>query len=291
MKSNPLRKLIDSVLCTLLGRRFLWRAGRHLYMLGRGEVDNAIGTNGERYVQRCIMNRVGHSGPTTVFDVGANLGKWSRSLIEGTPIDERKSLRLYAFEPTPSIHKILISQLNDIKGDVQLKTVQLALSDEAGSSEFAVMSETGGTNSLSFDKTEGSRALKVLEVGKLTLDSFCAEHQIDHIDLVKTDTEGHDIHVLRGARRMLEEEKIDAYQFEYNHRWVHARAFLKDVFDFVDGMPYRVARLCPTHIEVFEAWHPELEHFFEGNYLILHERATGWFDTRFGRFDGSNTYS
>ena len=153
------------------------------------------------------------------------------------------------------------------------------------------MSETGGTNSLSFDRASAAKALEVIVVEKQTLDGFCAEHAIDHINLVKTDTEGHDIHVMRGAQKMLESEKIDVYQFEYNHRWVQTRAFLKDVFDIIDGLPYKVAKITPGGIEIFEGWHPELERFFEGNYLIVHERSLGWFNCRFGQLDQSNVYA
>jgi hypothetical protein len=110
------------------------------------------------------------------------------------------------------------------------------------------------------------------------------------VHLVKSDTEGHDLRVLSGARKMLSQGRIDVFQFEYNQRWITARFFLKDAFALVAGMPYTVARIRPSHIELFEAWHFELERFFEANYLIVHERALGWFDVQRGGFNGSNVY-
>jgi hypothetical protein len=58
----------------------------------------------------------------------------------------------------------------------------------------------------------------------------------------------------------------------------------------VAGLPYCVARILPNSIEVLPAWHPELERFFEANYLLVHDRAICWFDARMGVFDVSNTY-
>ena len=40
------------------------------------------------------------------------------------------------------------------------------------------------------------------------LDRFCERQNIDRIDLLKIDTEGHDLSVLQGARKMLADRKI-----------------------------------------------------------------------------------
>lgn len=42
-----------------------------------------------------------------------------------------------------------------------------------------------------------------------TVDAFCAEQGIEHIDLLKTDTEGYETSVLRGANSMFEQGRID----------------------------------------------------------------------------------
>src|SRR5690606_5505755 len=91
---------------------------------------------------------------------------------------------------------------------------------------------------------------------------------IPHINFIKVDTEGNDMRVLLGAARLLEAWAIDYVQFEYNCRWVAFRNFLKDVFDFVEPMGYRVAKVVPDGIETFDGWQPDLEVFQEGNYLV-----------------------
>jgi hypothetical protein len=53
-----------------------------------------------------------------------------------------------------------------------------------------------------------------LQVQACTLDRFCAEHAITHIDLLKTDTEGADLLVLQGAKSMLSQGAIEVVMAE-----------------------------------------------------------------------------
>jgi hypothetical protein len=97
--------------------------------------------------------------------------------------------------------------------------------------------------------------------------------------------------VLEGARPLLSAGKISLAQFEYNHRWVATRSFLKDVFDLLEGLPYTVVRLMPDRVEVLDIWHPELERFFEANYAVVHRDVLDRLEVHRGRFDVSNTYA
>ena len=96
--------------------------------------------------------------------------------------------------------------------------------------------------------------------------------------------------VLKGAESLFAKRKVDVWQFEYNHRWIWARHYLRDVFAFADSYNYQVGRLTPSAIELFEAWHPELEQFIEGNYVLLEREAAGWLEAKFGYFDRFNTW-
>ncbi|HEX6912929.1 MAG TPA: hypothetical protein VF142_21145 [Longimicrobium sp.] len=83
-----------------------------------------------------------------------------------------------------------------------------------------------------------------------------------------------------------------AAQFEYNHRWVYARHFLKDVFDLMRGMPYAVGKLTPAGVELYDDWHFELERFFENNFLVLHRTLVDRVPTVHGTFSMTDsTYS
>jgi hypothetical protein len=48
----------------------------------------------------------------------------------------------------------------------------------------------------------------------VTLDEFCQDKGIDHINYLKIDTEGGDLDVLKGAVKMLTEQRIDLVEVE-----------------------------------------------------------------------------
>lgn len=64
-------------------------------------------------------------------------------------------------------------------------------------------------------------------------------------------------------------------QFQYNHRWIHARAFLLDAFELLTPLGYRLGKLTPFGVEFYPHWDPELETFVEGNYIACSARAPG----------------
>jgi FkbM family methyltransferase len=270
----------------------MWRLGRKLYRAARGESDNRMATNGEEFVQRCVAAGTAKdvAGPVTVLDVGANVGIWTQGLFRHLSVEQRESIRSYAFEPIPETFERLQQNLADLGGAVPC-TMQVAFSDSQGEAEMVVMQKFGGTNSLEFDASMASAAEEIVRVRKTTLATFCDEEKIDRVELMKIDTEGHDSFVLKGAVDLFQEGRIDVAQFEYNHRWVYSRSYLKDVFDLLEGLPYRVARIRGDRLELFEDWHPEIERYFEANYLIVRDAAIDWFPTLRGRFDESNTYA
>jgi len=138
-----------------------------------------------------------------------------------------------------------------------------------------VVGGRAGTSSLHPDSM--NRQTDEIEITATTIDDFCLIHKIDQIHLLKVDTEGHDMEVLLGAEKVLRDGAVLICQFEYNHRWIFSRHYLKDVFDFTEGMPYILGKVTPYGIEVYESWYPELDRFFEGNYVLINKTCIGWF--------------
>ena len=65
-----------------------------------------------------------------------------------------------------------------------------------------------------------------------TGDDYCREHSVSSLDLLKVDTEGSDLQVLRGFREMLERRAIDVVQFEYGRASITSRAYPQAVVAF-----------------------------------------------------------
>lgn len=282
-------KIIRNILGFLLGRRLFWRLGRSLYMQARFDSPDKL-NEAEEAMQRRFMTALNKKyEKLVIFDVGANIGKWSHLILqEALKLNVGDRLEIHAFEPIRSTFEMLEKRIHKHSLGHVVHLVPKAASCDEGPAKMFMVGEGAGTNSF-YNFSGGANQDPVL-INKTTIDLYCAENKIDVIHYLKCDAEGHDMEVLNGARKLFEEKRILACQFEYNSRWVYSRRFLKDVFDFIKELPYRVSKITPGGLEIYDAWHPELERFMEGNYVLLSEDAAHLFEARKGAFDRSNTY-
>jgi len=272
-------KLMFDLMNIAMLRSLTWRLGRRLYCWARRDVPNNPATNGEYWL---IEKLLGESAGNTaiLIDIGANRGDWTahaRGILDSLG----KHGLAYAFEPTQSTYTFLT---NRFKVDDSVKLNKIALSEHTGEAEFFVNGELAGTNSL-YD-TQGTVAETVQTQ---RFDDFWVSAGLKTVLFVKSDTEGHDMSVLRGAEKSLRAGSIEVWQFEYNHRWVFNHSVLKDVFDFIEDKPYSLGKLYGNGIEIYEKWHPEIERFFEANYVLVRNGSPVEKLCSPMRFDASNT--
>jgi FkbM family methyltransferase len=130
----------------------------------------------------------------TIFDVGAHQGQTTQQFTSDFPVET-----VYAFEPAPDNYRALqrTAEPNCVV------TEQCALSSKEGSMELN-LSNHSTAHSL---EAPGERRSS-LSVVVTTIDRYCTDERIPHIDLLKIDTEGHDLEVLKGAESMLRGERI-----------------------------------------------------------------------------------
>jgi FkbM family methyltransferase len=266
----------------------MWRLGRALYYSARGETANAMASNGEFLVQERMVRTCRKKGEHLVaLDVGANIGDWSRHLLQ---IAEKHEVpaTIFGFEPVPGTHRTLVSNLSDAIAAKRFIPVPHAVSNTQDPVIMHVLAVNAGRNSLY--KPQSGEITAPISVECTTLTAFAAANSLERIHLVKCDAEGHDPKVIMGALPLLKAQALGVLQFEYNHCWVESRHFLKDIFEEIRGLPYVIARATPGGIEGFETWHPELEKFIEGNYLIVHHNCVEALGLRMGSFDQFNSY-
>jgi FkbM family methyltransferase len=149
-----------------------------------------------------------HKDHLTVFDVVAFNGEvsvnYSRLLPKAT---------IFSFEPFMDSYNLLLSKAQMNK---KIKPFNFALSDVSGNQVLHVNSHTA-TNSfyettLEADQIWGNENLLTLshktEIKTKTIDEISMEFGLNTIDILKIDTQGTEIRVLKGAKRMLSEKKI-----------------------------------------------------------------------------------
>jgi FkbM family methyltransferase len=158
-----------------------------------------------------------------------------------------------------------------------------ALSEKVGEARFYSNGAGAGTNSLS-----PSSGLNVEVVKVTTIDQFLQQSGNETVSMLKIDTEGFDLLVLRGAEKSLHDGRIDIVQFEYNWRWLLNHSCLRDVFDLIVNKPYRLGKLVGNAVEFYDQWHFELDRFFENNYVLIRNNSKFRLLGSTVQFDGSN---
>ncbi|MDR1741412.1 MAG: FkbM family methyltransferase [Synergistaceae bacterium] len=133
-----------------------------------------------------------------LLDVGANTGSFSLlpCVVPG--------LSVVAFEPQRRCWEILNSniRLNGIEKSV--RALRLALSDRSGSTQIKTPRDALASGLA----TLGEKPLRfsdwvVEDVPVSTLDAEVDGLALERVDLIKIDTEGHELFVLRGAKETL----------------------------------------------------------------------------------------
>lgn len=277
---------------SLIGRRRLWRLGRFLYRHARRDGHNAPETNGEYALHRKLAEQASRRDrPFKVIDVGSNIGYWSSHLLHACESAGVGRVELWAFEPSDDIRAQLERRMQSVPENYRVSIHAKAVSDTAGQAAFDATPGISGVKHLLTEESIGDGVTPSVDVAVTTLADVFEEEKIDAVDFVKSDVEGFDLSVIRGARPLLEEGRIGVFQFEYNHRWISTRTYLRDVFELVEGLQYRVCKVVPEGIDGYESWHAELEAYFEVNYLLVREDLMESLSVRRGKFDAGNTYT
>jgi FkbM family methyltransferase len=270
-------------------RSFLWRASRAAYMWARDELrDNTHVTVEERELQRRLAELGGPGNSLTVIDVGANSGDWSVAMIAAAGARPALHLDLHAFEPVAGAFAVLERAVPPSSARLSVTLNNVGLSSREGEMVMHVTQAAAATNSLYQAEVPGLTSPSSVRL--TTVDAYVRDRKLAHVDLLKVDTEGHDLAVLEGARGALARGAVGLVQFEYNDRWIASRHFLKDAFDLMQGLgvDYFIGKVTRHGIVLYEGWHRELDRFFEANYVMVRGDLTASLGARIGRFDHAN---
>ena len=234
----------------VFARELFYRLNKLIYrcsLSGLGilnyEPDKASGEI--NFLNNLLKNRLGG----VVIDVGANVGDYSRLVLE-----INKSVTVYAFEPNPKTFakltaSIRIKNFNPINAAVSNTEGFLSLYDYESK-------EGSGHASLYREVIENIHHSKAVEhkVRVCSLDEFVKSKNIQKIDLLKIDTEGNELNVLKGVSELIRAAKIDAIHFEFNEMNVCSRTFFKDFWDMLPR--YDFYRLLPLGMVNIERYSP-----------------------------------
>jgi len=84
------------------------------------------------------------------------------------------------------------------------------------------------------------------EVSIDTIDNYCSENAIEHIDLLKLDIEGHELDALSGANDMFAKRAIKNVTFEFGGCNIDTRTFFQDFWYFFSKNEFKLFRITPS---------------------------------------------
>ena len=81
-----------------------------------------------------------------------------------------------------------------------------------------------------------------INVQTQTLDDFCLDEKIENIDVLKMDTEGNELNILKGAIRLLSENKINVIYTEISDTKKNFLEKEKYIINFLNGYDFELKK-------------------------------------------------
>jgi FkbM family methyltransferase len=198
----------------------------------------------ERRLKKFYLN---YQQINTVFDIGANKGQTIDFFLKINP-----NCFIFAFEPNPKLYQILKSKYNAKKN---IKIFNIGISDTTGSKLFFenVLDYTSSFEHLNYDSEYLNKKAKILgfskdniikdkyEVSTMTLaDFFKINSNITTIDVLKIDTEGHELNCLIGLFYGKDLPKIKNIQLESHNDDMYLKSIHKEsISDLLENNGFR----------------------------------------------------
>jgi FkbM family methyltransferase len=178
-----------------------------------------------------------------IFDIGANLGSVTAMLCRMFP-----QATIHAFEPDPDTYTFLEGRhgrnarvhLHNMGVGSEPGTLRLnRYSISAANSFYPINSSTDWARELAL-----AEQAEQIDVEVTTLDAFTQAQGLERIDLVKTDTQGFEPEILKGAQRLLSRQAIGALKLEVMPGQIYDRAVqLRDLDTLLAPHGYKLASL------------------------------------------------
>ena len=191
-----------------------------------------VETSGEQNVMRLIKQG---GGIRTIFDVGANIGSYTKLLLECFP-----EAIIHCFEPAEKTYQAL-------ETNIQYSNVILnnyGISDQISESVLYYDREKSGLASMYHRQLDYfGIELNMSETIKLdTLDNYCEVNHIEYIDFLKMDIEGNELKALLGAKNLLKQDRIKNIQIEFGGCNIDSRTYFRDYWNLLHDN-FRVYRI------------------------------------------------
>lgn len=176
-----------------LSKRHVANGVRQLVVFSFDHIAHRINVDGafekdELYAFFEWMNSLGVDfGTANAMDIGANIGNHSIYFSDYFS-------RVDSYEPNPPVYEVLCLNAKLVDN---VHCHNYGLSDRSRTGRIKLKKTNIGASSVTFTEDDGGEEIELRSIDSLT--------NLSNVKLVKIDVEGHELHVLNGAKRFLRE--------------------------------------------------------------------------------------
>ncbi|MEQ9303259.1 MAG: FkbM family methyltransferase [Marinoscillum sp.] len=170
--------------------------------------------------------------PRLIFDVGANIGQTCERFREGFP-----DATIYAFEPFQEAFSLLE---NKFLNEDMVKPYHLGFGSEKARLNVVIDQKSHSVlNSFRNVAKPNKNRGEMEEVEVSTVDLFMKSIDFGYLDILKIDTEGWEVEVLKGAENILKERKVGAVYCECGFSENNNRnTYFSSICQFLESYEY-----------------------------------------------------
>ncbi len=172
-----------------------------------------------------------------VIDIGAHKGETINFFLNNFQIDE-----IYAFEPNLDLYNQLKKSNKFNSKKIKIFNLGVGIKDETKTLNIMTDTSSSTINSIDQESEYFKRKKRILslfspsknfikkqqEIKIINLSKIISQNNIDHIDILKIDTEGYEYNVIRGL------ELIDFKKIKYIYLEHHYDLMIKKEYKFSD---------------------------------------------------------
>lgn len=140
-----------------------------------------------------------------VFDIGSNVGNYIKLV---TKILKKKEIEIHSFEPI----KILID--NQKAKNATLIKNNILVSDNSGEELFFERKVSSQSSTFKKENSSLNQVSRTYNVQTVALDDYIANNGVEKIDILKIDTEGNELKIIKSLENILKEKIIRIIKIE-----------------------------------------------------------------------------
>jgi FkbM family methyltransferase len=246
-------------------KKTIRKIGLKLFNIVENNENHNLYENGEENFLNLLFKYYNNK-QMVVFDIGANVGEYTQ-LVDKKSKENNIDMQIHSFEPTKYCFDILKEKFQN-KDNIFLNNFGLSdseceatiYSDSKGSGLTSLYQRNLDHYGISFNETETIK-LK-------TLEAYIKRNNIEHINFLKIDIEGHELKAFQGLKKYLNGDFIDFIQFEYGGTSLDAKISLLDMYMLFKKNGFLIGKIMKNGVEIRE-YEAFMDNFLYANYIVV----------------------